>query len=88
MKKTKPKNLIKPKEQVTNKFFDISDIYDGITKEITVELIRRIKQNDKFLYKKVNKKLNIPLKGREIFAEECGNHVKGYKKAADLLIFN
>jgi len=86
VKKPKPKNLIKPKEQVTNKFFDMSDIYNGITKEITVELIRRIKQNDKFLYKKVNKKLNIPLKGREIFAEECGNHVKGYKKAADLLI--
>lgn len=86
VKKTKPKNLIKPKEQVSNKFFDISDIYKGITKEITVELIRRIKQNDKLLYKKVNKKLNIPLKGREIFAEECGNHIKGYKKAADLLI--
>lgn len=86
VKKTKPKNLIKPKEQVSNKFFDISNIYNGITKEITVELIRRIKQNDKFLYKKVIKKLNIPLKGREIFAEECGNHIKGYKKAADLLI--
>lgn len=78
--------LIKPKEYVVNKEFSMEDIYKGTTQSVAVELTRRFKENGKIVYKKVTKKFNIPLKGREIFVENSGNHVKGYKKPADLLI--
>lgn len=77
----------KPKEQIINKSFDIKDIYEGVIKEVEINLIRRIKTNEnKIIYKNINKKFKIPLKGREIFIENWGNHINGYKKPADLLI--
>ena len=81
------KKCEKPKEQIVNKSFDIKDIYEGVIKEVEINLIRRIKTNEnKIIYKNINKKFKIPLKGREIFIENWGNHVNGYKKPADLLI--
>jgi DnaJ-class molecular chaperone len=82
-----PKILLKPKEQIVNKSFEIKDVYDGITKETEIDLIRRTKNNKgQIIYNKIKKKFNIPLKGREIFIENWGNHLRGYKKPADLLL--
>ena len=78
--------LIKPKEYIVNKEFPMEDIYKGTTQSVTIDLVRRFKETGKIVYKKVTKKFNIPLKGREIFVENSGNHVKGYKKPSDLLI--
>ena len=79
-------NNMKPKEEVITKEFELSDIYSGITKGIEIELVRRFKIKNKILYKKIKRKFNIPLKGREIFAEDCGSHKKSFKKPADLLV--
>lgn len=77
---------LKPKEQIITHHFELSDIYSGATKSIDIELTRRFKIKNKIIYKKIKRKLNIPLKGREIFAENFGSHQKGFKKASDLLI--
>ena len=79
-------NEMKPKEEVVTKEFEMSDIYSGLTKGIEIELVRRFKIKNKIVYKKIKRKFNIPLKGREIFAEDCGSHKKGFKKPADLLV--
>ena len=79
-------NEMKPKEEVVTKEFELSDIYSGLTKGIEIELVRRFKINNKIIYKKIKRKFNIPLRGREIFAEDCGSHKKGFKKPADLLV--
>lgn len=82
-----PKILLKPKEQIINKSFNISDIYDGVIKDVEIDLVRRTKNNrGQIIYNKIKKKFKIPLKGREIFIENWGNHLKGYKKPADLLL--
>ena len=85
--KPTPKILFKPKEQIINKSFEIRDIYDGVIKDVEIDLVRRTKNNkDQIIYNKIKKKFKIPLKGREIFIENWGNHIKGYKKPADLLL--
>lgn len=82
-----PVQKMKPKEQIVHKSFDISDIYNGITKEVEIDLVRRTRNpNGQIVYRNIKKKFKIPLKGREIFVENWGNHLRGYKKPANLLI--
>lgn len=86
-KKRVQKILLKPKEQIVNKSFELRDIYNGIIKDVEIDLVRRIKSNKgQIIYNKIKKKFKIPLKGREIFIENWGNHLRGYKKPADLLL--
>ena len=82
-----PVQKMKPKEQTVHKSFEISDIYNGVTKEVEIDLVRRTRNlNGQIVYRNIKKKFKIPLKGREIFVENWGNHLSGYKKPADLLI--
>ena len=54
-----PVQKMKPKEQTVHKSFEISDIYNGVTKEVEIDLLRRTRNlNGQIVYRNFKKKFN------------------------------
>jgi len=91
IQKTNTKAKAKTKTKIINKKPDdiiysvnvsLADIYNKKMKKITVNRIR--KKNNKYIEK--SKTFEIPIYGKEILLEGCGNELKDYLEKGDIII--
>lgn len=72
----------KPDDIVYNINVSLADIYNQKTKKILISRFR--KKNNKYIMK--NKKIEIPLYGKEILLEGEGHEMKDYKEKGNVII--
>jgi len=72
----------KPDDIVYNINVSLEDIYNQKTKKILISRYR--KKNNKYIIK--NKKIEIPLYGKEILLESEGHEMKDYKEKGNVII--
>jgi DnaJ-class molecular chaperone len=83
--KTKTKTKIinkKPDDIIYSVKVSLADIYNKKMKKVTVNRIR--KKNNKYIEK--SKTFEIPIYGKEILLEGCGNELKDYLEKGDIII--
>ena len=81
---SKPRKILrdKPDDIVQKVVVSFADIYNKDTKKVVITPMR--KKNGSYIEKK--KTIDIPIYGKEVILEECGNELEDYVNRGDVII--
>ena len=80
----KPRKILrdKPDDIMQRVIVSFADIYNKETKKVVITHIR--KKNDSYIEKK--KSVDIPIYGKEVILEGCGNELEDYANRGDVIV--